>query len=122
MPYALGTLTLPDDPVWIDEFGEESSPVVQSQSFGSTGSQFLEEAIKQAGTPMTLDLGWLTRTQMLSLKALADIANTSYALLIPQGSFTVAFRRPPYVVRPIRQLADPDGADFYQVTVNLWTV
>ncbi|MCP5197307.1 MAG: hypothetical protein H6974_11050 [Gammaproteobacteria bacterium] len=119
---SLGSLTLPVDPVWVDEFGEESSPVVQTVDYSLSGAEIIQEAVKLAGIPITLDLAWLTRAEMLALKALADVANTQYTLTIPQGVYTVAFRRPPYKVQSIREVADPDSTDLYQVTVNLRTV
>lgn len=117
---SLGSLTLPDDPVWIDEF--DTSPVVQAIERSLTGALIIEEATTTKGRNITLDVAWLTRAELLALKALADVPDTDYSLTILQGSFTVRFRRPPYEVKPIRGLADPDSTDVYQVTVNLMTV
>lgn len=120
MTYALGSLTLPDDPVWVDEF--DTSPVVQSIERTLTGKLIIEEATTTKGRFITLDVAWLIRAELLALQALADIADTDYPLTIVQGSFTVRFRRPPYEVTPIRRLADPNSTDVYQVTINLLTV
>lgn len=52
MAITLGALTLPDGLVWSDE--DAWSPIAQSTEYGLTGSQIVDEAVKQAGRPITL--------------------------------------------------------------------
>ena len=47
-----GALTLPDGLVWSDE--DAWSPIAQSIEYGLTGSQIINEAVKQGGRPITL--------------------------------------------------------------------
>lgn len=117
---SLGSLTLPDDPVWTDEFGW--SEVERFFERTVNGKVIRQEMLKTKGRPITLDVAWLTRLELLALQALADVADASYSLTIFQGTFTVAFRQPPFEVRPIRGLSDPASTDVYQVTINLQTI
>lgn len=115
---SLGPLTLPDDPVWLDEFGEWS-PVKQSIEEGLTGALIIDQGVRQGGRPITLDVAWLTRAELLAVNALADVPNTSYVLIIHQGTYTVIFDRPPLTVRAIREVSDPDSAELYAVVLRL---
>lgn len=117
---SLGAFTLPEDPVWTDEF--DWTPVEQAMDYSLTGALILQTAVKQAGRPITLDVAWLTRAQVQAVVALADVADAEYTLTIAQGVYTVAFRRPPYAIAPLRQVSDPDAGEFYTVTLNLMTV
>lgn len=46
------TITLPTDLNWTDEY--KWTPVVQSQEYAISGSLIVEEWVKQAGRPITL--------------------------------------------------------------------
>lgn len=114
---SLGALTLPADPVWTDE--PEWCPVQRTLTYGLTGAPIIQEAVKQAGRPITLDCGWLNRTEMLSVMALADLTDTTHTLIIAQGTYSVGFLDPPYTITPLRQVSDPDAAELYAVVLNL---
>lgn len=117
----LGAVSLPVDPVWVDEFGEWS-PIEQSEEYSLTGALLIQQSVKQAGRPITLDLSRLLRSELLAIVALADVAGAQHTLTIAQGTYTVMFRRPPYDVKPIRGVSDPDDVEPYSVTLNLMTV
>lgn len=117
---SLGSVTLPEDPVWINEF--EWTPVEQSSEYSLTGALILQLSVKQAGRSILLDCHWLTRAQVQALVALADAPNAEYALVISQGTYPVVFDRPPYDIRPLRVIADPASTDRYAVTLRLITV
>jgi hypothetical protein len=114
---SLGTVTLPSDSVWIDEFGW--SEVARSEEFGLTGALIVQVGAKLAGRPITVDAGWLERSVLLALETLAAAPAASYTLMLSQGTYTVQFRDPPFVVQPIRVLADPATTDRYDVKLNL---
>lgn len=116
---SLGALTLPADPVWRDEFPPDWSAVEQREDYGLTGALIVQMGVRQKGRPITLDVGWLSRADLLTLYGLAEAANVSYSLVIPQGTFTVRFRRPPLDVTPIREISDPASTDLYAVVLNL---
>jgi len=60
------SITLPDALNWVDEY--TWSPVQQSQTYTTTGALLIEEAVKQAGRPITLegaaDTTWQTRADL----------------------------------------------------------
>jgi len=68
------TLTLPDALNWVDEY--TWSPVQQSQTYTTTGALLIEEGVKQAGRPITLqgeiDKTWCTRAMVDQLHAWAN--------------------------------------------------
>ena len=68
------TLTLPDALNWTDEY--TWSPVQQSQTYTTTGALLIEEGVKQAGRPITLqgeiDKTWCTRAMVDQLHAWAN--------------------------------------------------
>lgn len=117
---SLGSLTLPDDPVWVNEF--DWTPVEQSREYSLTGALIVQVSVKQAGRPIHLDCHWLTRAQVQALTALADVPDAEYTLTLHQGTYTVRFDRPPYEIQSVRPIADPDSAERYAVRVNLMTV
>lgn len=117
---SLGALALPEDPVWIDE--PEWCPVQRTLTYSLTGALIIQEAVKQAGRPITLDCGWLNRTEMLAVMALAALPDTTHTLIIAQGTYSVGFLDPPHTITPIRPVSDPDAAELYAVVLNLMEV
>lgn len=65
------TVTLPDALSWADEY--TWSPVEQTKTYTTTGTLLIEEALKQAGRPITLegseDRTWCTRALVDQLHA-----------------------------------------------------
>ena len=68
------TLTLPDALSWADEY--TWSPVEQTKTYTTTGALLIEEGVKQAGRPITLegseDRTWCTRALVDQLHAWAN--------------------------------------------------
>ncbi len=98
MAITLGALTLPAGLAWSDEFAW--SPVSASSSYSLTGALIIERSIKQAGRPITLigqssgndHTAWITRANLLTLKAGLDTGAT-YILTLHDGrTFTVTAR------------------------------
>lgn len=117
---SLGSLTLPDDPIWVNEF--DWTPVEQNSNYSLTGASIVQVSVKQAGRLIRLDCHWLTRAQVQALAALADVAGAEYTLTLHQGTYTVLFDSPPYEIQSVRPIADPDSTERYAVQVNLMTV
>ena len=67
------TVTLPDALSWADEYAW--SPVEQAKTYTTTGALLIEEGVKQAGRPITLegseDSTWCTRALVDQLHAWA---------------------------------------------------
>ncbi len=87
------TLILPDALNWIDEFSW--SPIEQSKTYMSTGALHIEEHVKQAGRPVTLEgdqkRSWCTRALVKTLKAWAATPNITLQLTIRGEAFEVTF-------------------------------
>lgn len=99
MDITLGALTLPAGLVWSDEIAW--SPVSASSTHSLTGALIVEVATKQAGRPITLigqssgndHTAWITRANLLTLKAALEIADARYTLTLHDGrTFTVMAR------------------------------
>lgn len=122
MAVTLGGIALPDDMVWIDEFGFD--PVAQATQRTLGGVNLIEESPLVAGVPITLgaDSQWITRATLLLLRALAATPAQTHALILRGDSYTIAFRRPAIEATPIVQCADPVAGDFYAIRINLITV
>jgi len=90
-----GTITLPDDMLWPDEF--KWTPVTQQWDVSLGGSQIIEISTQSFGRPITLkgdpDGPWLSATEMDALRA-AEITqgDTPMTLTLPDGrTFSVIF-------------------------------
>lgn len=103
----LGAVTLPGDLRWADEF--TWTPVARSAEYSLTGALIIQEAVKQAGRPITLEaknesLGyvWLDRLTLLALRTLAETAGWSGTLTLADSrSFTVMFRDDGLTAEPV---------------------
>lgn len=130
-PITIGSITLPSDLVWIDEFGQGSDLVGQIETVSVTGALIIQASAQQAGRLMTLQTGndgdeyWgvLTRAQVNAVKALADTPGATYAVVLNDGrTFTAMFRRSntaAVVASPILFYDPQIDTDWYAVTINL---
>ena len=75
--HTLGAIQIPRGLVWADEFAWH--PVLREAEYSITGALLLDSSTRLAGRPITLqgseDAGWLTRTTLLALYALAENAS-----------------------------------------------
>jgi len=126
----LGSVTLPGDLRWSDEFAW--SAVARSAEYSLTGALLVEEAVKQAGRPITLEgksesLGyiWLERSVILALRALVDTPLWTGTLTLADGrTYPVIFRDEGLTAEPVQHQAS--SADLstlpYTFTLKLQTV
>ena len=125
MPITLGTVTLPGDLRWADEFSW--TPVQRSAEYSLTGSLIIQEAVKLAGRTITLEAKseaqgyvWLDRQTLLSLKALAETAGWEGTLTLADArAFTVAFRDDGLTAEPVYHLVHTAEMDTYPYTFTL---
>lgn len=121
--HTLASVTLPADMIWVDEFNW--SPVQRATEFSLAGALIVDVAERQAGRPITLqgaaDAGWMHRTALLALYALAaDPAVASRSLTLADGRvFTVTFDDDPIEAEPVIDYNINDAADWYVVTLKL---
>ncbi len=125
MPHVLGGVSLPADLLWTDEFAW--TPVAQVREYSLDGSLILEEAVRLAGRPITLESGpdraWVSRSTLTALYALAQ-APAALALTLHDGrSFSVVFRHDDRALEAEPVVPEvPTSGQFYRVVVRLTAV
>lgn len=120
----LGGVTLPGDLQWTDEHAW--SAVARSDpAWTLTGALLVEEAVKQAGRPITLtaadNRAWIDAATLASLRGLNATPGWTGTLTLADGrTFTVAFRAEGIRAEPI-VFQSPSGAHsgWWQVTLTL---
>ena len=128
MSITLGTITLPQDLHWSDEF--DWTPVAQGVEYTLAGALAIETVVMQAGRPITLEGGedraWASRTTVLALQAKAALPGETMTLTLNDArTFTVAFRHgdgAPVEARPIVPYNTPAAGDWYAITLRLMEV
>ena len=123
----LDTLVLPDDFLWVNEFGW--SPVAHRTERSLTGALVVHEAQQSYGRSIVLGDGehsWLARDQLEALFLLSAQSNRRMSLTLPDGrTFTVIFDRSDggaLEAYPIAPTVHPSGQDYYGVVIRLLTV
>lgn len=119
------TVTLPDALNWVDEY--TWSPVEQTKTYTTTGALLIEESVKQAGRPITLegneDRTWCTRALVDTLRAWAATPGIVLALTIRGTARDVTFDHEKGALQglPVIFYADGsiDATDFYVPTLRL---
>lgn len=89
----LGGVDLSEKMYWADQYAW--SPVGQYSQYASDGSRYTIENIR-GGRPITLEIYpecYLSLSTLTALKALADVPNATYALVVGSDSYTVRFWR-----------------------------
>lgn len=122
----LNGIEIPRGLIWVDEF--TWSAVAKTVERSITGAQIIDVAVKQAGRPITLeaaeDQGWMARSTLLTVQALAQVPEAPYTLQLADGrSFTVQFApEEPVTARPLKRPELPPLDYPYIVTLRLITV
>lgn len=126
MTIQIDTVTLPD--LVIDgEFEFTGVRAEVAHSLGGTPIVW-EDSIQ--GKPLDLvgtrDEGWIDRTTLLALQALAGVAGATYTLTYESDTYNVRFRHedvPAIEAFPIIPRPNPDGTDWYSnVRIKLMEV
>jgi hypothetical protein len=119
------TVTLPDALNWADEY--TWSPVEQTKTYTTTGALLIEESVKQAGRPITLegseDRTWCTRALVDQLHAWAATPGVNLDLTLRGVTRSVTFDHEKGALQglPVIFYADGsiDATDFYVPTLRL---
>lgn len=91
-------ISLPNDLLWVDEF--RWTPVASSSSYSLAGSLIIEQGVKLAGRPITLEppdneMAWVSRATHAALRAAAAIPARRFKLMLEYPTdareFLVAF-------------------------------
>ncbi len=124
----LDSITLPDDLLWINEF--DWNPVAQNTDRSLTGGLLVQEQSKNYGRSIELSGGeeaaWVSRTVVMNLLALSQIANKVMTLTLPDlRQYTVIFDRStgsPIEARQILPYAYPGDDYYYSLRIRLLTI
>lgn len=121
--HTLATVQIPRGMIWVDEFAW--SAVARNVERSITGALIIDAAPLIAGRPITLQgdesQGWIRRTALLALQALADAPDQAYALQLADGrTFSVQFATgEPLSAKPIARPELPADAHPYVATLRL---
>ena len=119
------SLALPDALSWTDEY--TWSPIEQAQNYTTTGALLIDEAVKQAGRPITLEGAetrtWCTRALVDTLHAWAATPGIVMTLVLRGVSRSVTFDHVRGALQGLPVLFYADGSieatDFYIPTLRL---
>jgi hypothetical protein len=133
MPITLGTISLPEDLQWTDEFSW--SPVAQQREVTFNGALIIEEAAQLAGRPITLEgrlegnagFAAVERSVIQDLRALAaEPLSDPLVLTLDDGrAFDVRFNYEsgnPVEAKPYKHVIPPANTDLYALTLRLLEV
>lgn len=118
------TVALPDALSWVDEFAWSS--VEQTKTYTSTGALLIEEGVKQAGRPITLegaeDRTWCTRSLVKQLQTWAATPGIVLTLTMRGVVHAVTFDHEKGALQgfPVIFYADQsvDDTDWYVPTIR----
>lgn len=123
--HTLAALDLPRSLLWVDEF--DWTPVARAQEYSLTGALIVDQAMRQAGRPITLqgvdDHGWVRRDVLALLWDLAATADGPLPLVLADGrTFSVRFAADNAIqAEQIARAELPPAHYPYIVTVRLVT-
>lgn len=121
------TVNLPADLYWADEFNWQ--PVVQTAERTITGALIIQQAVRIAGRPVTLqpdgDSGWIPRGVLEQLRTWATISQCEMTLTHRGVSRQVIWRHHEGEVitaTPVVHYADVQSGDWYTATLRLMEI
>ncbi len=127
MAITLGGVTLSTHMIWEDE--DTYSSVASSVKRTLAGNLVVRDQQLSLGRSITLvakeDQGWLTKTQVDQVRALADVAGAAYSLDTGYQTFLVKFRHhesPAFIADALIKRNNADPGDYYTCTIKLMTV
>lgn len=121
--HTLDTVRIHRGMVWIDE--HDWVPVEKAMEYSLTGALLVDAAVRQAGRPITLqaeqDAGWIARSVLQDLQALASVPDGTYAFTHADGrEFLVMFAPgDPLQAVPVARPELPPDTHPYIATVRL---
>ncbi len=120
----LDSITLTPHLIWSDE--NNFNPVSQNIKRTLGGGLLVYTGNLSAGRPITLeslkDQGWETKSNVDSIKALADIPGKVMSLVIGSQIFSVMFRHhepPAFTAEPLIFRVDAPSIDYFLVNIKL---
>ena len=120
-------VTLPDYLTWANEF--TTTQVAQDKQRSITGALVIFEDTKLEGRSLSLesdeDGGWITRLDLLALRALGEQEDTDLILVFNNVSYDVRFDRSNgsgIKVVPVLDCSDPSNDSKYALSLSLFTI
>lgn len=123
------TVALPGDLEWIDE--QQWSAITGTAEYSLGGTLIVEEAVRQAGRPITLSAPrvnrecWVTRATVAALRAF-DVLGAELTLVLEDGrEFACTWRRAdgePIDAQPVWYAAPPADTDPCYLTLRLMEI
>lgn len=121
-------LNLHPDFLWSDEYNWQ--PVEQSVERTITGALVVMPALRQAGRPITLEpeddsSAWTTRADVEQLRNWAAGAGVVLQLTLRGTTRSVMFRHQDGAgleARPVVHFSEPEGGDYYLITLRLMEI
>lgn len=118
---------LPNDMLWVDEFNW--TPVASTSSYSLAGSLIIEQGVKLAGRPITLEMpdnemAWISRATHEALRAAAALPARRFKLVFEYPSdireFLVAFAPvdDPVDGRPIKGFPEHEPNAWFSVKLK----
>jgi hypothetical protein len=127
MSITLGGVQLPDNMILEDELNWTGVAASSEMTLG--GEPVIWEDAVAGGRPIDLvayeDMGWLTRDQVLAVRALASTPGWVGTLSYEGATYRVRFRHedPPAIdVEPLIPRPNPDSGDYYYGRIKLMEV
>ncbi len=124
MAVTLGSVALPGDSIWVDEFDWSAVDSSERRTLG--GRSVVQHFLKLKARPISLSVQWLTIEQVRSLEALRDTPGLIQQLQVADGRiFQVKFRHtqsPVLQVTPVIErpdYSDPTCEQYFDVIINL---
>ncbi len=124
----LDAIALPDDLIWTNEFNWQA--VTQTQDISVSGSLIVQEGKQTAGRKIALkggdDYAWIDRATLESIYAKVDTADNPMVLTYNGNTYNVVFDRlasgGAVEASTIKGCSDPDGTEFYKISLNFLEV
>lgn len=123
-------ILLPADLVWVDEF--KWSPIQREDSYGVGGALIVQQGLKLAGRPITLqnpdqEMAWVYRDTLLSLYAWSADPDKKMVLHLEKPTdartFVVTFGPSnPVDAQPVKSWKDHTTTEPYTATIRLIVV
>ena len=118
---SLGTITIPDNTLWIDRDNWTGVAVYQARA--RTGDLIIQQSQKTGGRPVTLNLGWIDKATLTQIETLRDNPlTTNFTISLPSGvTMTCDFATEdiPNEIEPVQVLNAYEDEDLFNVIVKL---
>ena len=121
----IDSVVLPNDTIWLDQF--DWNEINRNVQRTISGGLVFQTTVKDAGRPVTLDCGWVSRSTLATLEALRDnpTATTFTVVLADETAMTCSFHpdaESPVQVDPVFVRPEYIASDKMHLTLLLMLV